>query len=161
SVQNGKGPTRMHAKAGAMMEAIEHYCCERTPHEPEDSSYLALRRRGANALDPQSLFVDPDSDYTETLQLQWLRGTDLRSDKQLWVPACAVLKPHPQVRTPHIFHGSTNGLASGNTLEEAVCHGLAEVIERDSWTLAIIRGMLLPRIRTIAVAVREGKPCDL
>src|SRR5215813_6212370 len=53
SVQNGKGPTRMHAKAGAMMEAIEHYCCERTPHEPEDSSYLALRRRGANALDPQ------------------------------------------------------------------------------------------------------------
>ena len=29
SVQNGKGPTPMHARAGAMMEAIEHYCCER------------------------------------------------------------------------------------------------------------------------------------
>jgi ribosomal protein S12 methylthiotransferase accessory factor YcaO len=160
SVQNGKGPTRMQAKAGALMEAIEHYCCERPPHEPEYASYATLRRT-ANAVDPQSLFLDPEVGYRETLLLEWLRGTNLSADEQVWVPACAVLKPRRHDRGGRVFHGSTNGLASGNTIEEAVCHGLAEAIERDAWTLAIVRGMLRPRIRLLATAVSAGRAFDL
>ncbi len=34
-----------------------------------------------------------------------------------------------------LFRTSTNGIASGNTLEEAVFHGLCEIIERDAWSL--------------------------
>jgi ribosomal protein S12 methylthiotransferase accessory factor len=158
SVQNGKGPTRMHARAGAMMESIEHYCCERPPHRPETSSYRALRRK-ADVVDPQSLLLDPRAGYAETLSLDWLRATDLQSGEQLWVPACAVWKPRRDDHGPRVFRGSTNGLASGNTVEEAVCHGLAELIERDAWTLAIVRGMLLPRIRAIATGVRAGIGC--
>ena len=156
SVQNGKGPTRMQARAGAMMEAIEHYCCERPPHRLRVGSYRTLRRL-AKAVDPQSLFLDPRAGFAETLPLEWLRGTDFPSGDQVWVPACAVLKPRPGNRVPRVFRGSTNGLASGNTIEEAVCHGLAEVIERDAWTLAIVRGMLRPRIQAIAAAVRAGR----
>lgn len=158
SVQNGKGPTRMQARAGAMMEAIEHYCCERPPLELRYASYSSLRRT-ASAIDPRSLLLDPKAGYTETLPLPWLSGTDLRSGDRMWVPACAVLKPRAGDRAPQVFRGSTNGLASGNTIEEAVCHGLAEVIERDAWTLAIVRGMLVPRIRTLAAAVRSGGAC--
>ena len=80
--------------------------------------------------------------------------------EQVWLPAGAVLKPRRDDRA-HVIRGSTNGLASGNTIEEAVCHGLAEVIERDAWTLAIIRGMLVPRIRAIAAAVSAGVACHL
>lgn len=160
SVQNGKGPTRMHARAGAMMEAIEHYCCERPPHDLERASYRALRRKAA-AVDPKSLILDPRADYADTLPLTWLHGTDLYSRAEVMVPACAVLKPRHADRGPQVFRGSTNGLASGNTVEEAVCHGLAEVIERDAWTLAIVRGMLVPRIRAIAGAVRAGAACHL
>jgi ribosomal protein S12 methylthiotransferase accessory factor YcaO len=36
-----QGPTKLHAKAGAMMEAIEHYCCERPPHEPSHRHHVA------------------------------------------------------------------------------------------------------------------------
>jgi ribosomal protein S12 methylthiotransferase accessory factor len=158
SVQNGKGPTRMHARAGAMMEAIEHYCCERAPHELERASYRSLRRKAA-AVDPQSLILDPRAEYSDTLPLTWLPGTDLQSGAQVMVPACAVLKPSCGDYGPLVFRGSTNGLASGNRIEEAVCHGLAEVIERDAWTLAIVRGMLVPRIRLIADAVRTGAAC--
>jgi ribosomal protein S12 methylthiotransferase accessory factor YcaO len=157
SVQNGKGPTRMQARAGAMMEAIEHYCCERPPHRPRHASYSTLRRT-ARAVDPQSLLLDPRAGYREMLPQAWLRGTDLRSDEQVWVPAGAVLKPRG-AGAPRLFRGSTNGLASGNTIEEAVCHGLAEAIERDAWTLAIVRGMLVPRVRAIAAAVRAGVAC--
>jgi ribosomal protein S12 methylthiotransferase accessory factor len=160
SVQNGKGLTRMYARAGAMMEAIEHYCCERLPHTPHCADYRRLRRQ-ARAVDPQSLLLDPQAGYTDTLPLEWLRGTDLRSAEQVWVPSCAVLKPRRGDRTPRVYRGSTNGLASGNTIEEAVCHGLAEAIERDAWTLAIVRGMLLPRIRAIAGAVAAGAACDV
>ena len=157
SVQNGKGPTRMQARAGAMMEAIEHYCCERRPHRPKYASYSTLRRT-ARAVDPESLLLDPTAGYSETMALEWLRGTDLRSEEQVWVPAGAVLKPRGD-GGPRVFRGSTNGLASGNTIEEAVCHGLAEAIERDAWTLAIVRGMLVPRVRAIATAVRAGVAC--
>ena len=92
SVQNGKGPTRMHAKAGAMMEAIEHYCCERPPHKATYESFRTLRRR-ARAIDPRQLFLDPRAGYGQTLRLEWLVGTELGSEEQVWVPACAVLKP--------------------------------------------------------------------
>ena len=155
SVQNGKGPTRMQAKAGAMMEAIEHYCCERPLHELERASHRALRRKGA-AIDPQGLILDPRAGYKDTLTLTWLSGTDLQSGEEVRVPACAVLKPRRGDRGPQVFRGSTNGLASGNTIEEAVCHGLAEVIERDAWTLAIVRGMLVPRLHAIAAGIRRG-----
>ena len=160
SVQNGKGPTRMQARAGAMMEAIEHYCCERPPHEFALASHSALRRR-ATAVDPRSLVLDPHAGYADTLPLRWLRGTDLQSGAPVWVPACAVLKPRHGDRGPQVFRGSTDGLASGNTIEEAVCHGLAEVIERDAWTLAIVRGMLVPRVRAIASAVRTAVTCQV
>lgn len=158
SVQNGKGPTRMHAKAGAMMEAIEHYCCERPPHKATYESFRTLRRR-ARAINPRQLFLDPRAGYGQTLRLEWLVGTELGSEEQVWVPACAVLKPRCGDRSRQIFRGSTNGLASGNTIEEAVCHGLAEVIERDAWTLAIVRGMLVPRIRAMALVIRAGSSC--
>src|SRR5688572_21254672 len=160
SVQNGKGPTRMQARAGAMMEAIEHYCCERPPHDVAYSSHSALRR-SASAVDPQSLILDPRAGYEDTLPLGWLHGTDLQCGASLWVPACAVLKPRHGDRGPQVFRGSTNGLASGNTIEEAVCHGLAEVIERDGWTLAIVRGMLVPRVRALASAVRTATACHV
>jgi ribosomal protein S12 methylthiotransferase accessory factor len=35
-----------------------------------------------------------------------------------------------------LFYASTNGLASGNTREEAVCHALCEVIERDAMAVS-------------------------
>ena len=34
-----------------------------------------------------------------------------------------------------LFRTNTNGLASGNTIEEAIFHALSEVIERDAWSL--------------------------
>jgi len=143
-----------------MMEAIEHYCCERPPHTPTYESYRTLRRQ-ARAIDPRCLFLDPRVSYRETLRLEWLVGTELRSEQVVWVPACAVLKPRRDDRSRQIFRGSTNGLASGNTIEEAVCHGLAEAIERDAWTLAIVRGMLVPRIHAMASAIRAGCACPM
>ena len=50
------------------------------------------------------------------------------------VAAHAVFHPLPP-GSPRLFRTSTNGVASGNCLEEAVFHALGEVIERDAWSL--------------------------
>jgi ribosomal protein S12 methylthiotransferase accessory factor len=42
---------------------------------------------------------------------------------------------------------SSNGLASGNCIEEAVCHALCELVERDAWTLAELRSHWIPTAR--------------
>jgi ribosomal protein S12 methylthiotransferase accessory factor len=39
---------------------------------------------------------------------------------------------------------SSNGLASGNCFEEAICHALCELVERDAWTLADLRSRWIP-----------------
>ena len=54
------------------------------------------------------------------------------------VPAQLVLSRY-SAKPPSINvfpYSHTNGLASGNVLEEAICHALCEVIERDAASIA-------------------------
>jgi ribosomal protein S12 methylthiotransferase accessory factor YcaO len=48
----------------------------------------------------------------------------------------------PAVNPFAYFH--TNGLASGNVIEESICHALCEVIERDAMSLAELRASAIP-----------------
>ena len=41
-------------------------------------------------------------------------------------------------------YSHTNGLASGNVLEEAICHALCEVIERDAVSIADLCASCIP-----------------
>lgn len=56
--------------------------------------------------------------------------------EKIWVPACAVYHPYVPNGDLQLFRYNTNGLASGNTIEEAILHATFEVIERDAWSLA-------------------------
>ncbi|MGC2572247.1 MAG: YcaO-like family protein [Candidatus Nitrosopolaris sp.] len=42
------------------------------------------------------------------------------------------------------LYSHTNGLASGNILEEAICHALCEVIERDAISIADLCASCIP-----------------
>jgi thioglycine synthase len=55
------------------------------------------------------------------------------------VPANAVFHPYkPHQGRWQLFRSNTNGLASGNVIEEAIFHGLMEVVERDAVSIAEI-----------------------
>jgi ribosomal protein S12 methylthiotransferase accessory factor len=74
------------------------------------------------------------------------------------VPASLALfryTPKSPALNPFAFY-HTNGLASGNVLEEAVCHSLCEVIERDAISLAELRASAIPFhfIRTITNSLK-------
>src|SRR5262249_19132976 len=49
----------------------------------------------------------------------------------------------------NLFFSSTNGLASGNTREEALCHALCEVIERDATAVSDTAHDLAPAVGNI------------
>jgi ribosomal protein S12 methylthiotransferase accessory factor YcaO len=80
------------------------------------------------------------------MPMDWLPGHDLASGEEVMVPASIALfrymPPPPAVNPFAYFH--TNGLASGNVMEEAICHALCEVIERDAMSLAELRASAIP-----------------
>jgi putative methanogenesis marker protein 1 len=135
SVYNGKGASVIQAKVSAVMEALERYSGEWR----ED----ALVRRtvdemlsGSNAIDPRSLILPHRTlIHVRSQPVAWVKGQDLIENEEVWVPASAVFHPYSSPKDLALFRTNTNGLASGNTMEEAVVHGLCELIERDAWSI--------------------------
>jgi ribosomal protein S12 methylthiotransferase accessory factor len=63
--------------------------------------------------------------------IDWVEGWDHVRGEAIWVPLESVTLDTVFARPP-VFDVSSNGLASGNHLLEAVVHGVCEVIERDA-----------------------------
>jgi ribosomal protein S12 methylthiotransferase accessory factor len=131
TVYNGKGATIEESRISAIMEGIERYSAEVHDRNLRVALYREMQGLGP-VLDPHDLILPKGAD-TERFT-SWCEGYDLVSNRTLWVPAYAVFHPlPPQYRGP--CRTNTNGLASGNTTEEAIFHALSEVIERDAWSL--------------------------
>jgi ribosomal protein S12 methylthiotransferase accessory factor len=144
SVYNGKGATRTDAACGALMEAIERHSAIEFRPPVIQGSIRSLRQRHA-LLDPRRCNVRVDSKFTDTTRLAWVDGWDLMTSKPVLVPVRAAGYLVGDEFGPPCFDVvSSNGLASGNTIEEAVCHALCELIERDAWTLADLRAHWRP-----------------
>jgi ribosomal protein S12 methylthiotransferase accessory factor len=138
SYYNGKGTTRADAYAGAMMEAIERHAGERYDGPVIASSHYNLRSEHA-CVDPLEIHVPMVRKYSEHLMLEWVLGFDLMTRRPTYAPLNCVVAPYSSESGLSLFYTSTNGLASGNSRTEAVCHALCEVIERDATSLAMAR----------------------
>lgn len=132
TVYNGKGATVEESRISAIMEGIERYSSEMHDRRPELAPYQDMQMRGVNVLDPKDLIL-PEGAETDRL-IPWTEGWDIVNDQPIFVPSHAVFHPLPH-NYRGLFRTNTNGLASGNTFEEAVFHALSEVIERDAWSL--------------------------
>jgi len=133
----GKGVSAIQAQVSITMEAIERYCSEFQAEYLDRlvrGSYNQLKSR-FNVLDPREMILPGLSDYHHDQEIHWIWGSDLSRKEEILVPACAVYHPFHEDRA-FIMNTHTNGIAAGNTLEEAVIHGLAEIIERDAWSIA-------------------------
>lgn len=136
SVYSGKGLTDTLAKISAIMEGVERYSAEfRGSESILKGSYLELSKK-FNVLNPEELILPEKRAFGEDLVLRWVCGYDLLNNEEILVPVSAVFHPYSPKGDFHLFRTNTNGLASGNTIEEAIFHGLMEVIERDGWSIA-------------------------
>ena len=146
-VYSGKGPTKQHAKASALMESIERYSSLPTSYTKKfvNGTYNQLKN-SYNILHPYEVIEPLSFDFQDDMFMDYVEGFDIINNENILVPAGLALfryNPYSPSINPFSFH-HTSGLASGNVLEEAVCHALAEVIERDAISLAQLRASAIP-----------------
>ena len=136
SVYNGKGSSQMAATVSAVMEAVERQVAAapqlQTVVLPVEDLRTYLN------LDALGLRSEALPSRTEAVA-----ATELLSARIIAVPLALAQCPWFGER---LFPTTTsNGLASGNTLVEALYHALTELIERHVWSLFYVRSQLVPR----------------
>ena len=163
-VYSGKGPTRAHAKASALMECVERYSSlpGTAARSYVTGTYEKLEKEYGrkNVLHPDDVLEPLKFEYKDHIQMDFLEAIDLFTDEKILVPAgIALSRYEPSNGSLNPFQFShTNGLASGNVLEEAICHAICEVIERDAVSLADLRSSAIPFhfLRTLIDVLRQS-----
>ncbi len=133
---NGKGATREQALASAVMESLERYSAEQ---RDTDEIVYGTYEQACDVMmtvDPLDLILPPpvQARYMDET-IAWTKGFEMFRGCPIWVPACAVFYPYYPDGDFQLFKFHTNGIASGNTMEEAILHALFEDIERDAWSI--------------------------
>jgi ribosomal protein S12 methylthiotransferase accessory factor len=132
SVAQGKGVTPLLARISAVMEGIETWHAER----PDLRSTPATIRemRPSLGYPPENLTLAARNFLHEDCRVDWLPAQRVGGGSPTHVPAQLLVLDGrlSRIWDPPLFHPSSNGLASGNSTEEALLHGMYEVIERDA-----------------------------
>lgn len=136
AVAQGKGIDLPAAEASGLMEAIESYHAERIPLPLKYATFEELRYTH-DVVDLDSLPTRANSRFHPDLPILWIEGYDLISGRFVWLPFETVHTNYTYPMPPGsgCFYASSNGLASGNHVLEAISHAICEVVERDSTTL--------------------------
>lgn len=132
ATSQGKGFDADSAKASALMECIEVWHGENTGQPLRLASYLALRDE-VPVVDAAQLPLTGAHPLRLDEARLWIEGWDLMDGRAMWVPfdCASVNMVFPEGQSP-TFLRSSNGLASGNHILEALVHALCETIERDA-----------------------------
>ena len=146
----GKGISDSFAKASGLCEALERYSAV-YDNDPIDlkSPYSAL---GEAAIHPNSLLLFSDKQFEErdtwneqqsghfqlipepfdeTKEIAWSRVWSLTNNQFYFIPTSYCYYGFDGLGNQYC-RADSNGLASGNTLEEAILYGFLELAERDA-----------------------------
>jgi len=148
----GKGVSTVQAKLSASMEAIESFCTEPRATNLVRASYCELS--AAHAVIPPAHVMGrwqpkrPRDDEP----LMWTSGLWLEEDCEVFLPAETVFFPFlpHSYDTNSFFPCSSDGVASGSSVLEAVIHALYEKIERHYLAL-----WEMGRIESVEVSVGD------
>ncbi len=126
----GKGLSPRQNVASACFEFFERDSARMRPADPVLEA--TFDEVSGEAVDPRRFHLAPGSLFDPAQPIDWVWGTSLSRNIPILVPACLVFLPyvHPESKKD-IALADSNGLASGNNIEEAILHGLLEIIERD------------------------------
>lgn len=140
SVHQGKGVADADAQLGALLEAVESHHAETFEAEGPLCRFDALAAdERAPAL--ADLARDRESPPDSGESYRWVEGEDLASGRPVYLPFDSVSLDLTRA-VPSRFERSSNGVATGATLAEAIAVALQELIERDAVMEWQSRGLL-------------------
>lgn len=139
-VSLGKGLDPVAARASGVMESIETFMAERITCPLVLGSVNDLRF-SHRLVDVDQIPRTKDSLYHPDMPLLWIEGQGLLTETPVWVPYEIVHTAYtlPVPTGTGCFVATSNGLASGNHMLEAISHGICETIERDAAALHNVR----------------------
>lgn len=141
----------------AVLEGLERYAGQ-FPRARRSSTFASLgelHAAGRRALDPTECgtytpdFYDDHGWFYEPFsaerQLSWVWGHSVRDDEPILVPEqlAFYLDWRPERK---FVQECSNGCASGSSVEEALLHGVLELLERDAFLLCWFGAARLPEI---------------
>lgn len=149
----------------AFLEGLERYAgTHRRRRGPllvdsyDNLAEAALDPRNCGEYSEETYRDDPMvSPFDPAAAIPWVRGYSLRDERPILVPA-RLAHYSAGIAADNFVFECSNGCAIGSCLEEAVLHGLLELIERDAFLLAWYGRAELPRIDldTLDSAVIRG-----
>lgn len=138
SINSGKGLNAMMARAGAIAEGIEFCFAERAqPIQQQKTINQMHQWRDFEIVPSEQWHLAKGAVITELSVFDWDIVAPIQQLDALkfLLPSGIIYLAEPEVSHLIRFQSSTNGWASGATKEDAILHGLYEVVERDSWTI--------------------------
>jgi YcaO-like protein with predicted kinase domain len=134
SSSQGKGISEDAARASATMEAVEFAYAEKPALNVRALTPDEAQATGIPVFDALK-FKPIGSAFPSDVRHKYVTGSRISGGGPVLVPYDLVDIDETDAEIADIAR-SSNGLASGNTREEATLHGLLELIERDATTLA-------------------------
>jgi ribosomal protein S12 methylthiotransferase accessory factor len=134
SIHAGKSLDKDLARAGAIAEAIEFEVAENPVGEFKIASQYQIPEH--ERLSITDCFPCRSSIVNDATLLTWEKMVNIQNGETKLAPSDIIWMISRMREQPiSYFQSSSNGLASGASLEDAVLSGLYEIIERDGWTL--------------------------
>ena len=151
SANAGKGLDMASAWVSAAMEAIEVFHAESAAPDLRRLSWREMERRRP-VLEAERVALKADCELNVDWAHDWMLGWDLLAQQEIAVPFGIISLAYSRACYDfRIFQSSSNGLASGNHLLEAVLAGMLEAIERDAITChTVLHGTNQPPVIDIA-----------
>ncbi len=136
SLGSGKGLTLTAALVSGAMEALELHHAEVLWQPATIRRTYEEIRAEMPVPEPDDLPLARSAPFPRDWPYRWVRGWDLVAGAEVALPLSMIHMGNRQSRIFDLFSFqiTSNGLASGNNLIEAIHSGLLEVIERDATT---------------------------
>ena len=134
---SGKGLTPDGSWVSGVMEACEQAVWERLVLDPRygldtmQASARSMARAGLRTVQVSDLPWIRGAVWGDDLSISWTPGWDIVRGQEVWIPTSCVTPAVVGNADLRPFVSSSNGLASGAHVLEAILSALLEVIERD------------------------------
>ncbi|CAM4084084.1 hypothetical protein BAMA_16830 [Bacillus manliponensis] len=145
----GKGLTEMQSYFSASFEMFEHIGRQYVGDIPiVEASYKDVEQNAIEMNTIAESIQNKNTSYDKfnpNTAIDWVWAKSLVKDDYKLVPALMVFMD--DVNTKGRFYGgSSTGLASATTIEDAILHALLEIIEHDAWMIGQANQHVLPRL---------------
>jgi ribosomal protein S12 methylthiotransferase accessory factor len=149
----GRTHSYIISESTAILEGLERYC-GLAAHGKRTVVHDSYRNLESNALNPVKVGVHTQEQYAQPgfpfhpfnpdRFMNWVWGYSFLEERPILVPE--LLAYYSLGCGEGFVYETSNGCALGGSLEEAIFHGIMEVVERDSFLMTWYAQLSLPRL---------------